>query len=201
MVGDGCRLGERVAVPNGVGARDAVDECVGGLEADSDLDGVGESVTGTHAPHVSPGNPGAPGVAATAVYPSLHPPRYATPHAEYPGGQGAQGGVTPVAYWPMPHPGEEVGEWEAAATSSRRVCGVGDFGGVGVAWGDLLGDDGGEFDLVGEGATELDLEGEVVALGDLVGVSVALGDLVGVVVALGDLEGVIGTHEPQLDAL
>ena len=101
LVGDAAdagRLGERVAVPCGVAARDAVALCVGGLEADSDLDGVGEGVTGAHAPHASPGNPGAPGLAATATYPVLHPPRYVMPQLAYPGGQAAQGGAPPVAY-------------------------------------------------------------------------------------------------------
>ena len=84
LEGDTGRLGERVAVPCGVAAREAVALCVGGLEADSDLDGVGEGVTGTHAPHVSPGNPGAPGLAAAAMNPSLHPPWNATPQLAYP---------------------------------------------------------------------------------------------------------------------
>ena len=44
------------------------DRVGGGLEA------VGDGVTGTHAPHVSPGNPGAPGVDAAATYPSAQEP-------------------------------------------------------------------------------------------------------------------------------
>ena len=39
---------------------------------------VGDGVAGTHAPHVSPGNPGAPGVDAAAVYPCAQAPEYVT---------------------------------------------------------------------------------------------------------------------------
>ena len=35
---------------------------------------VGLGVTGTHAPHVSPGNPGAPGVDAAGTYPGAQVP-------------------------------------------------------------------------------------------------------------------------------
>ena len=38
------------------------------------LVGVGDGVTGTHAPHVSPGNPGAPGVDDAATYPGEQVP-------------------------------------------------------------------------------------------------------------------------------
>ena len=38
------------------------------------FDAVGDGVTGTHAPHVSPGNPGAPGVDVAAVYPGAQAP-------------------------------------------------------------------------------------------------------------------------------
>ena len=47
------------------------------LEAEREgggLVGVGVGVTGTHTPHVSPGNPGAPGVDATATYPGPQVP-------------------------------------------------------------------------------------------------------------------------------
>ena len=35
---------------------------------------VGDGVTGTHAPHVSPGNPGAPGMDGAATYPGAQVP-------------------------------------------------------------------------------------------------------------------------------
>ena len=38
------------------------------------LVGVADGVTGTHEPHASPGNPGAPGMAATAKYPGPQVP-------------------------------------------------------------------------------------------------------------------------------
>ena len=34
----------------------------------------GDGVTGMHAPHVSPGNPGAPGVDAAGTYPAAQVP-------------------------------------------------------------------------------------------------------------------------------
>ena len=42
-------------------------------------EGVEEATT--HAPHVTPGNPGAPGVALAGTYPGAQVPPHTTPHA------------------------------------------------------------------------------------------------------------------------
>ena len=70
-------LGDRVGAVLPVLARVWVGVPVAWLDADREGGGlvpVGDGVTGTHAPHVSPGNPGAPGVDAAATYPTPQVP-------------------------------------------------------------------------------------------------------------------------------
>ena len=70
-------LADLVCVPLPVLARVWVSLPVAWLEGDREGGGfvpVGDGVTGTHAPHVTPGNPGVPGVAAAGVYPAAHVP-------------------------------------------------------------------------------------------------------------------------------
>ena len=97
------------------------------------MEAVGVKDTAMHAPHVSPGNPGAPGEDAVATYPAPQVPEKVTPQAANPGGQSPHAGEPPVAYCPVPQPAVRVGVCEGvaatlcvgvrdavAATSSRR---------------------------------------------------------------------------------
>ena len=183
---------------------------------------LGVGVTGTHAPHVSPGNPGAPGVADAAMYPVSQRPPHAIPHPVYPTGQSAHGGVPPpVAYCPGGHNGlddgvlagwecdaarDAVRVWvdEALAAPSSRKCGgrwdadfVGDAGFVG----DPVACAGGGADAcgvtLGVRVTGLDRVGERVDARERVGVRVTTGDLDGLEVACGDCVVDVAAHAPQ----
>ena len=173
---------------------------------------VGDGVTGTHAPHVSPGNPGAPGVDNTAVYPAAQVPAHATPHVVYPTGQGVQV-VALVAYCPGGQAGVEEGDTArlrepagVRVTEPARVC-------VGVLvapassrcatrWEGVF--DGDSVDLadrVGDRVAAPDRVGVRVLAGDLVGEREPEADLVEVPVALGDAVGDTTMQEPQVDGV
>ena len=85
------RVAALVCVPVPVAARVCEVLTVGAFERVAGLVGTGLPVdmldpvfvgdTAVHTPHVTPGNPGAPGVALVGTYPGAHVPLHTTPHA------------------------------------------------------------------------------------------------------------------------
>ena len=73
--------GARDLLSVGVAARVPDGECVTGWEGVCVRVAAVEGVSGAHTPHASPGKPAAPGVAATAAYPSPQVPAKTTPQA------------------------------------------------------------------------------------------------------------------------
>ena len=208
--------GETVPALDFVGATvacgDPLDVRVAALDFDCAAVPVDVGVTGTHAPHVSPGNPGAPGVDDTAVYPAAQVPAHATPHVVYPTGQGVQV-VALVAYCPGGQAGVEEGDTArlrepagVRVTEPARVC-------VGVLvapassrcatrWeGVFDGDSVGLADRVGDRVAAPDRVGVRVLAGDLGGEREPEADLDEVPVALGDAVGDTTMQEPQVDGV
>ena len=83
---------------------------------------VGDGVMGTHVPHVSPGNPGAPEVDDAATYPGAQVPEYVMPQDAYPAGQFPH--PVPIAYCPGAQTAVGVGVREAANVRERVAAGV-----------------------------------------------------------------------------
>ena len=215
-------VNDGVPVPDRVWVDVPVNDRVAALVCDPVAAPVGVGVTGTHAPHVSPENPGAPGVDDTAICPTSQVPAQATAQDVYPTGQGAQTEGVPATYCPGGQSGVGPGvrlrepvwvrDLDAATASSRcatRWEGVFDGDSVGLA------------DRVGVGVTAPDRVEVCVANDDRVEVCVAtddrvvvrvtggdcvgerdgVPDLVEVLVDFGDVVGDTGMHAPQVDGM